>query len=536
LISEENEKENYSINSNKISDYNSVSGYSASNFSSQNELNSNLNSFAKSEFIHENNLIMCCSSKNSKITEHNLRNKQSLYVSDFSGNSEKNIKRKLAKKTFTLLKNLIYIPIVSISGEVRNSFTLKKIILGTTTDLREDVQVRFEAEAAVAALDNIFINEVSIRTPYFDNLYTFFLNYLENCRYEKHNKDSNNSSSNNNSNNDNFNHLNNKSNSKFPFTFKYKKEQEDESFNNIQEILLKETARLENLELSRIKERLELYFKIMKKFSILETKANLNPNKNSFYISFLNIIRMADIQILIQKLNFPNQEKFFSIIKSHNLYLEEIKLNAKKDQIKLVIAQFQKSNNHNSKNFQNKIAYLLQIISFISEALVNKQIQVNKIKKLIYEKENKLLSQSESHNLQIFLKFNIEQNCISQIGFLKERNSCSFEFNFLLSEADRKENKDAAAAKINKGFEDSKLYKNHNNRKIRSKSDYKNFKLKKEIFVFDFYKSEEQYLQSLKRSEEGFGHGKEVLKAKSEFELMLIVRERMKILREYEIA
>lgn len=551
------EKENYSIKSNKISDYNSNYSLSFSN-----DFNSNFNSFNKSkskedDFIsHYNNSNSLSQKKHFNecgchIQPHsylngertgtgkgNGGNKKFNCISDFSGDSQKTRKR-MAKKIFTHFKNLIFIPVISISGEIKNSFTIKK---------------SFSAEE-----EKIHMNELSIKMPYFDNLFSFFLNFLENCKYQANNHLSNSNCMNNSTSKINKNQEEFFNSEYLPDSKQIKSslngkqvydncveesklnnsnvEDIDSIHNVLKEIYLKEKQRSEAEEIAKISEKLEFYFKLIKTFCLLETKINLNPNTNSVYLSFLNIIRINDIISLIKKINFPNQDKFCNIIKLNNLYLEEVKLNLKQDKAKLVIGQFQKNNN--LKNFKNKLSNLLALISQMTEVLINKQLQINIVKKLFYEKEAEIFTGCSSQNLQIFLNFNIEKNFISQIGILKEKNISSIDFNFLV-----KDNNSCNVNTRNNGLKtgsssSSKLSNNKKDLKL------KNIKLKKEYFILDFIENEEEFFHHLNKENINNvqrNENKACLSSlrlnvqKAEFETFLIADNSFKILREYDVC
>jgi len=504
LVSEE--KENLSIRSNKISDY--YSYYSASNTSNKNF--SKFNSIKKNDFT-EKNLHSRESSEESNFIK--------IWKNDFNVskfNDEHCYDKKRVKKIFTFFKNLIYIPIISISGEIKNYFTLKK--------------------NSYKDSENIYMNQIAIKTPYFDNLYTFFKNFLENCKVEEppmnenllnFSYDASENYSNIHKNKINF-CEDFSYNNNFKLDLDHKKPFELENMHRenidtlsvlIKNIYYKEIEKREIQESNRICEKLEFYFKTMKQFSMLESKIILNPDKNCVYVSFLNLIKMPDIFNLIQKLNFPHQEKLFAIIKNHNLYFEELQLNLKKDVVKIIISQFQKNTKLNS--IQTHIAYLIQLISQISEILINKQLEISKIKKLIYEKEHKIFSNTNSQNFQIFIKFNIEKNRISQAGILKEKNINIHDYTLIVNQFDYKQKQCIESLKERPEI-NGKNRKNHNEK----------YKFKREYFIFNFFKTNEEYfnecLDKIDDSEKNSNNNQE-------FENLLLLRDEIIILSEYEI-
>lgn len=94
-------------------------------------------------------------------------------------------------------------------------------------------------------------------------------------------------------------------------------------------------------------------------------------------------------------------------------------MNLQKDQVKIIISQFNK--NSNGIYFNNKILQLLQVIGQIHEVLVNKKLLIIKLKNFIIENENKILSTIDCNNLQNFLKYNLEFNKFFKLDLLKKK-------------------------------------------------------------------------------------------------------------------
>lgn len=305
-----------------------------------------------SSFLSNYNSVS--SSKNCSLNEFTLNN-----------NFQKQNEKSKLKEIFQKIKNLIYIPVISISGEVRNSF-----IFSTSSQI----------ENKIINPSQNFLECYCVKIPNSENLINYILNFLQNLHKNL----------------------------------------------NISNLVndLNYTQTLKNSTINS-EDKLFFIFKIAKFLGINDIKLNFDFFNNLFSISLINLFQTnKEISFLLEncKIEKSLKSKIKKFVSENNIFISEfnyailIDSNSQESSTEVYDLIFSKNKNINNSEKVDIKSLLLLLDREKSEKIIKNNLLLNFI--------DNFLNKNNAKIPKIFIK--IKSQTITSFGFIIEFNSNSY--------------------------------------------------------------------------------------------------------------